>query len=90
MRFAQRSARVFGFTEEDWTDPERLRAKVHGTVAHYRPLFTSPERGGATFAALHVVLTEALAAGGVPDPEAVARELLLQVLDQGGIEPAGA
>jgi hypothetical protein len=82
MRSAQET---FGFTEADWTDPDRLRAKVHGTVAHYRPLFASPERGGPAFAALHGALTEALAAEGVPDPAAVARGLLLQALEDGGI-----
>jgi hypothetical protein len=47
--------------------------------ARPRALFTSPERGGATF--------EALAAEGVPDPAAVARGLLLGALDQTDIAP---
>ena len=85
MRFARQASTVFGFTDSDWADPDRLRAKVHGTVAVYRALFTSPERGGATFEALHAALTEALAAEGVPDPAAVARGLLLGALDQGGM-----
>ena len=87
MRFG--GSWIFGFTDSDWTDPDRLRAKVHGTVRHYGPLFASSERSGAAFAALHGALTEALAAEGVPDRAAVARGLLLQALDQGGIEPAG-
>jgi hypothetical protein len=75
----------FALTATDWMDPDRLRAKVHGTVAVYRALFTSPERGGATFVALHAALTEALAEAGIPDPAAVARGLLLQALDHGNL-----
>jgi hypothetical protein len=75
----------FDFTAADWRDPVRLQAKVHGTVARYRPQLSSPERGGATFAALHDALTEALAAEGIPDPGDVARGLLLQALDRAAI-----
>ena len=82
MRFAQE---IFGFTETDWTDAARLRAKVPGAVAHHRARLTAPEHSEATFAALHHALTEALAAESVPDPAAIARGLLLQALDQGGM-----
>jgi hypothetical protein len=86
MRFARE---IFGFTEVDWTSADRLRAKVHGAVARYRVLLTSPEHGCAAVEGLHDALTEALAAEGIPDPEAVALGLLLQALDQAGIEPPG-
>jgi hypothetical protein len=79
----------FDFTAADWRSATRLRAKVHGTVAQYGPQLASPARSLATFEALHRSLTEALAAESVPDPAAVARGLLLQALDQGGIGPAG-
>lgn len=76
------------FTAADWIDPDRLRAKVHGAVARSRVLLTSPEHGSATFDGLHNALTEALAAEGVPDPAAVAvaHGLLLQALDQSGMD----
>ena len=75
----------FAFTAADWRSATRLRAKVHGTVAQYRPQLASRERSLATFEALHRSLTEALAAEGVPDPAAVARGLLLQALDHGAL-----
>jgi hypothetical protein len=82
MRFAQET---FGFTEADWTDAARLRAKVLGAVAHHRARLTAPEHSEATFAALHHALAGALATESVPDPEAVALGLLLQSLHQAGI-----
>jgi hypothetical protein len=75
----------FDFTADDWRSATRLRAKVHGTVEGYRPQLSSPERSLATFEALHGALTEALAAEGVPDPDDVARGLLLQALDRAAI-----
>jgi hypothetical protein len=84
VRFARE---IFGFTEADWTDAARLRAKVLGAVAHHRARLTAPEHSEATFAALHNALAGALAAAGIPDPEAVALGLLLQALNQAGIAP---
>jgi hypothetical protein len=75
----------FAFTAADWRSATCLRAKVHGTVAQDRPPLACPTRSLATVAALHGFLTEALAAESVPDPAAVARGLLLQALDQGGM-----
>ena len=75
----------FDFTAADWRSATCLRAKVHGTVAQYRPQLACPERSLATVEALHGFLTEALAAESVPDPAAVARGLLLQSPDQGGM-----
>ena len=75
----------FDFTAADWRSATCLRAKVHGTVAQYRPQLACPERSLATFAALHGFLTKALAAERIPDPAAVAHGLLLQVLDQAAI-----
>jgi hypothetical protein len=75
----------FDFTAADWRSATRLRAKVHGTVAQYRPQLACPERSLATVEALHGFLTEALAAESVPDPAAVARGLLLQSLDPGAL-----
>ncbi len=75
----------FAFTAADWRSATCLRAKVHGTVAQYRPHLACPERSLATFEALHGLLTEALAAESVPDPGAVAHGLLLQALDQAAI-----
>jgi hypothetical protein len=72
----------FAFTAADWRSATCLRAKVHGTVAQYRPQLSCPERSLVTVEALHGFLTEALAAESVPD---VARGLLLQALDQGGM-----
>jgi hypothetical protein len=75
----------FDFTAADWRSSTRLRTKVHGTVSQYRPQLSSPTRSLATFAALHRSLTEALAAERIPDPAAVARDLLLQALDPGAL-----
>ena len=75
----------FDFTAADWRSATHLRAKVHGTVAQYRPQLACPERSLATVEALHGFLTEALAAESVPDPAAVARDLLLQSLDLGAL-----
>jgi hypothetical protein len=76
----------FDFTAADWRSATCLRAKVHGTVAQYRPQLACPERSLATVEALHRSLTEALAAESVPDPAAVARDLLLQSLDPGALQ----
>ena len=75
----------FDFTAADWRSATCLRAKVHGTVAQYRPQLACPERSLATVEALQGFLTEALAAESVPDPAAVARGLLLQALDPGAL-----
>jgi hypothetical protein len=75
----------FDFTAADWRSATCLRAKVHGTVAQYRPQLACPERSLATFEALHRCLTGALAADGVRDTAAVTRGLLLQPLDQAAI-----
>ena len=75
----------FDFTAADWRSATCLRAKVHGTVAQYRPQLACPERSLATVEALHGFLTEALAAESVPDPAAVACGLLLQSLDHGAL-----
>jgi hypothetical protein len=75
----------FAFTAADWRSATCLRAKVHGTVAQYRPQLACPERSLATVEALHGFLTEALAAESVPDAAAVARGLLLQALDPGAL-----
>ena len=75
----------FDFTAADWRSATCLRAKVHGTVAQYRPQLACPERSLATVEALHRSLTEALAAESIPDPTAVARDLLLQSLDPGAL-----
>ena len=79
----------FDFTAADWRSATCLRAKVLCTVERYRPQLSCPERSLATFAELHDALTEALAAERIPDPGEVARSLLLQALDQAGLEPAG-
>jgi hypothetical protein len=75
----------FDFTAADWRSATCLRAKVHGTVAQYRPQLACPERSLATVEALHRSLTEALAAESVPDPAAVAHGPLLQALDKAAI-----
>ena len=87
MRFVRNT---FGFSKGDWSDPDQLRAKVLGAVARYRADLAAPERSEAAFAALHDALAGALASEGVPDAGSVALGLLLQALDQHGIEPAGA
>jgi hypothetical protein len=47
----------FDFTAADWRSATCLRAKVHGTVAPYRPQLACPERRLATVEALHRSLT---------------------------------
>jgi hypothetical protein len=58
----------FAFTAADWRSATCLRAKVHGTVAQYRPQLSCPERSLVTVEALHGFLTEALAPRASPMP----------------------
>jgi hypothetical protein len=61
----------FAFTAADWRSATCLRAKVHGTVAQYRPQLSCPERSLVTVEALHGFLTEALAPRASPMSPAV-------------------
>jgi hypothetical protein len=75
--------------EGDWTDPVRLEARVAAVVERNRPRLADPVQAPAAFQRLAEELARSLGAAGIPDARAVACGLLLQAVDQAGIDPPG-
>jgi hypothetical protein len=71
----------------DWRDPNRLSARINGTVARFRDRLTYPATRDDAFHRLHAALTREFAAAHLPDPQEMARGCLLLALHDAGIPP---
>ena len=72
----------FDIFRDDWTDELRLRKRVHDTVRRHRARLTDPRSSRITFADLYTSLAATLKAAAVPDPDDMARGMLLMALDR--------
>ena len=71
----------------DWRDPNRLSARINGTVARFRDRLTHPATRDDAFRRLHGALTREFAAVSLPDPQEMARGCLLLALHDAGLPP---
>jgi hypothetical protein len=77
----------FRIEAADWRDPDRLSARINGTVARFRDRLTHPATRDNAFRRLHRALTLEFAAAYLPDPGDMARGVLLLALHDAGISP---
>jgi hypothetical protein len=77
----------FRIEAADWRDPDRLAARINGTVARFRDRLTHLATRDNAFRRLHAALALEFAAANLPDPQEMARGCLLLALHAAGISP---